>query len=286
VLVGVLAVALLGALLAARPAGGAADPTIAADRVALLRAEATDAAARLDALIDQLQGALDAGRRGSALVVDGDESPRADLMEAAATVDAASDEAALAAAATARVDGILVSVAPRRGPLPAGPSSTSFPGISAQFTSAAEAADAFVARRQATDQTLDALAAALAALDDDDPRSALAHLDRAQDALDAVRDWEEPPTVLPFWLDTTGELLSAARRIATASLAGDADAVARAADRSARAADDANRADSALAIAIAESGSSLAATPLQRLADALGAATAQRQELSEMLAGR
>jgi hypothetical protein len=282
----VLAVALLGALLAARPAGGAADPTIAADRAALLRAEATDAAARLDALIDQLQGALDAGRRGSALVVDGDESPRADLMEAAATIDGASDEAALAAAATARVDGILVAVAPRRGPLPSGPSSTLFPGISAQFTSAAEAADAFVVRRQATDQTLDALADALAALDDDDPRSALAHLDRAQDALDAVRDWEEPPTVLPFWLDTTGELLIAARRIATASLAGDAEAVARAADRYARAADDANRADSALAIAIAESGSSLAATPLQRLADALGAATAQRQALSEMLAGR
>ena len=108
----------------------------------------------------------------------------------------------------------------------------------------------------------------------------------AQDALDAVRDWEEPPAVLPFWLDTTGELLSAARRIATASLAGDADAVARAADRYARAADDANRADTALAIAIAESGSSLAATPLQRLADALEAATTQRQELSEMLAGR
>lgn len=281
-----LAVALLGALLAARPAGGAADPTIAADRAALLRAEATDAAARLDALIDQLQGALDAGRRGSALVVDGDESPRADLMEAAAAIDGASDEAALAAAATARVDGIVVAVAPRRGPLPAGPSSTLFPGTSAQFTSAAEAADAFVVRRQATNQTLDALADALAALDDDDPRSALAHLDRAQDALDAVRDWEEPPTVLPFWLDTTGELLSAARRIATASLAGDAEAVARAADRYARAADDANRADSALAIAIAESGSSLAATPLQRLADALGAATAQRQALSEMLAGR
>ena len=116
-------------------------------------------------------------------------------------------------------------MAPRRGPLARGAVHHALSGISAQFTAAAEAADPFVARRQATEQTLDALADALAALDDDDPRRALTELDRAQDALDTVRDWEEPPTVLPFWLDTTGELLSAARRIATASLAGDADAV-------------------------------------------------------------
>ena len=238
----------------------------------------------MDALIERLQAALDAGRRGSALVIEGDQSPRADLLEAAAAIDAASDEAALASAAAARVDGTLAAVAPGRGPLPAGPSATLFPGISAQFDAAAEAADPFVARRLATDQTLDALGEALAALDDDDPLRALVELDRGQKALGTVRDWENPPTVLPFWLDTTGELLTAARRIAAASLAGDADAVARAADRYARAADDANRADSALAIAIAESGSSLAAAPLQRLADALEATTTQRQALAEILA--
>ena len=284
VLVGVLAVVLLGAILAARPAGRGADPTIAAERAALLHQEATDATTRLDALIDQLQAALDAGRRGSALVIDGDESPRADLLEAAAGVNAASDEAALAAAAAARVDGILAAVAPRRGTLPPGPATTLFPAISGQFAAAAEAADPFVARRQATDQTLEALADALAQLEGDDPRGALAELDRAEEALDTIRDWEEPPTVLPFWLDTTGELLSAARRIATASLAGDVDAVARAAARYTRAADDANRADTALAIAIAESGSSLASTPLQLLADALEAAAAQRQALQGIAA--
>ncbi len=284
VLVGVLGVLLLGAMLAARPAGAAADPTVAAARKAVLRHEATQAATRVDALIDRLQAAVDAGRRGSALVIEGDQSPRADLLKAAAAIDAASDEAALASAAAATVDGTLAAVAPHRGPLPAGPSTTLFPGISAQFTSAAEAADPFVARRQATEQTLDALGAALAALDDDDPRRALTELDRAQDALNTVREWKDPPTVLPFWLDTTGELLTAARRIAAASLAGDADAVARAADRYARAADDAKRADTALAIAIAESGSSLAATPLQRLAEALEAATTQRQALAEILA--
>jgi len=284
VLVGVLAVAFLGAILAARPAGRGADPTIEAGRAALLHQEAQDATTRLDDLIDQLQVALDAGRRGSALVIDGEESPRADLTDAAAEVIAASDEAALAIAAAARVDGILAAVAPRRALLPPGPSAPLFPAISAQFTTAAAAADPFVARRQATDQTLAALADALAALEGDDPRGALADLDRAEEALDAIRDWEEPPTVLPFWLDTTGKLLSAARRIARASLAGDADAVARAAARYARAADDAHRADTALAIAIAESGSSLAATPLQQLADALEAATTQREALEAIQA--
>jgi hypothetical protein len=284
VLVGVLAVVLLGALLAARPSGGGADPTLAAERAARLHDEATDAVTRLDALIAKLQAALDAGRRGSALVIDGDRSPRADLMNAASSIAAASDEAALAAAAAARVDGTLSAVAPRHGALPPGPSGPLFPGISAQFAAAAEAADPFVARRQATRQTLDALADALAALRKDDPQRALTALDRANVALDTVRDWENPPTVLPLWLDTTGQLLSAARRIATASLAGDADAVARAAHRYSRAADDANRADTALAIAIAESGSSLASTPLQLVADALEAATAQREALQAILA--
>jgi hypothetical protein len=88
--------------------------------------------------------------------------------------------------------------------------------------------------------------------------------------------------VLPLWLDTTGELVTAARRIALASLAGDEEAVRRAAARYARAAEEARRADTALAIAVAESGSSLASTPLQLLADALDAATAQRQALSRI----
>lgn len=281
--VGVLGALLLGALLAARPPGRAADPTIAVERARVLRQQAMEADARLAALVDRLQSALDAGRRGSALVIDGDESPRPDLLTAAQGVAEASDEAAQAAAAAARVDGTLAAVAPRRGALPSGPSSALLPGISAGFTAAAEAADTFVDRRQATNQALDALADALAALEDDDPRAALAALDRAERSLDAVRDWEEPPSVLPFWLDTTGELVAAARRIATASLAGNADAVARAADRYARAADQAHRADTALAIAIAESGSSLAATPLQLLADALEAATDQRRALAAIL---
>lgn len=276
---GIAAALVLGAVLAFRPTG-TADPTIDAERIAVLREESARASSRIDALITQLQAALDAGRRGSALVVDGDESPRADLDEAARLLAAASDEAARAGAAADRVNGMLKAVAPERGPLPAGPSSALLPGIAAQFTAAAEAADPFVARRRATTDTLDALADALAALDADDPRGALAALDRADAALDVVRDWEEPPTVLPFWLDTTGELVAAARRIAVASLAGDAQAVERAAERYARAAEQARRADTALAIAIAESGSSLAATPLSLLADALEAATAQRQALA------
>jgi hypothetical protein len=281
----VLAALLLGTVLAARPAGSV-DPTVVAERVSTLRAQAAEAATRIDALIAQLKVAVDAGRRGSALVIDGDESPRADLLEAAQAVSDASGEAALAAAATARVTGTMAAVTPGRDPIPAGPTTALLPGISAQFASAADAADPFVARRLATDETLAALADALAALDNDDPRTALAALDRADAALDVIRDWEEPPTVLPVWLETTDELLAAARWIAVASLAGDEEAVTRSARRYARAAAEARQADTALAIAIAESGSSLAATPLQLLADALDAATAQRQALEEILAAR
>jgi hypothetical protein len=278
--VGIGAAVLFGAVLAFRPAGAAGDPTVASERVAALRAEAAGATSRVDALIAQLQAALDAGRRGSALVVDGDESPRADLEEAARLLADASDEAARAGAATDRVNGMLAAVAPERDRLPAGPASALLPGIAAQFTAAAEAAGPFVARRRATTATLDALADALAALDADDPRGALTALDRADAELETVREWQDPPAVLPFWLETTGELISAARRIAVASLAGNPDAVARAAERYARAAGEARRADTALAIAIAESGSSLAATPLGLLAAALEAATAQQRALA------
>ena len=282
---GIAAVVALGVALAARPAGAMLDSPVAAERAATLRAEAAAATTRLDALIVQLQAALDAGRRGSALVIDGEESPRPDLEEAARTLAAASDEAARATAAAARVNGTLAAVSPQHDSLPAGPTSALLPGIATQFSAAAEAADPFVARRQATAATLEALGDALAALEDDDPRAALDALDRAEEALDAVRDWEEPPSVLPFWLDPTAELITAAQRIAVASLEGDARAVERAADRYARAAAEAHRADTALAIAIAESGSSLASTPLRLLADALEAATTQRQALVE-LAGR
>ncbi len=154
VLVGVLAVALLGAMLAARPAGRGADPTIAAERAAVLHQEARDATTRLDALIDQLQAALDAGRRGSALVIDGDESPRADLAAAAAGVNAASDEAALAAAAAARVDGIAGSRgAPARTPA-AGAVRHALSGHLGPVRRRRRGRGPFVARRQATDQTL------------------------------------------------------------------------------------------------------------------------------------
>jgi len=282
-LLGLLASLLLGVVLAVRP-DGSSDPTIAAERSAELHQDAAEAASRVDALIDRLQAALDAARRGSALLIDGDQSPRPDLEQAASMVAGASDEATAAVAAASRVAGTLAAVAPEQGPLPAGPSSALLPGISAQLVAAGRAAVTFVERRHATEATLDALSDALASLDDDDPQGALRQLAAAEQQLEALRDWERPPTVLPVWLDTTGELVAAARRIATASLAGDAGAVRRAARRYARAADEAHRADTALAIAIAESGSSLAATPMQLLADALEAATEQRQALDRILA--
>jgi hypothetical protein len=89
--------------------------------------------------------------------------------------------------------------------------------------------------------------------------------------------------VLPLWLETTADMIDAARHIAEATIAQDPIAAARAAAAYRRAAADARRADTALALAIAESGSSLASTPMQRLAEALAAALAQREAVHSVL---
>ena len=215
-------------------------------------------------------------------MIEGDRSPRPDLLAAARAVNDASDEAARAGAAAALVEARWPAVAPRRGPPPSGPSSAPLPGISAGFTAAAGAADDFVDRRRATNQAAGGAGRCAGRPRDDDPRGALADLDRAERSLDSV-GLGGATSGAAVLVEDHRRLVAAARRIATASLAGDADAVARAAHLYARAADEAHRADMALAIAIAESGSTLAASPLQLLADALDAATEQRRALAEIL---
>jgi hypothetical protein len=231
----------------------------------------------------ELQLAIDAGRRGSALTIEGDRSPAPDFEEAAATAAAAKNEAAAAQGITAALDGTLAAVDPGFGPLPDGPDALALPGIGAQLTSAAEASDRFVERRGAAESTLEALAEALAALQDNEPSSALDALDRADAALRIVAGWDEPPVVLPFWLDTVSAMLAAVRRIAVATIQDDAAAAVRAGRAYRRAAEEARRADTALALALSESGAALAATPLRRLADALAAAAAQRDALAAVL---
>jgi hypothetical protein len=277
-------VLLLGAVLAARPAGAdEADPPTAADRLAVLRAAAERADQGLEALIAELQQAVDAGRRASALTVAGDQPPKTDFEDAAAAAARAAEVAIVVERTTASLEAMLTAVAPSFGRLPNGPRAVALEAFGLQMTGAAQASGQFVTRRHAADDTLAALADALAALNNDDATAALAALDRADTARAVVAAWEEPPSVLPYWLDTTRGMLAAARRIADATIAGDGEAAARAGRAYRRAAEQARRADTALALAMTESGAALASVPLHGLADALAAATAQRNALVSVL---
>ena len=251
----------LGALLAARPAtASAADPASEAMRVAALRTAAQTADRALGDLVEGLQAAIEVGRTGSALIVEGKRDP-----------GAAFD-----------LQAVVSAVAPTIGPLPPGQPG-SMQAIAAQLTAAGQAGGPFVERRLAADATLTALADALEALGDDEPEAALRALDRARAARAAVADWPRPPTVLPFWLRTSGAMIGAARDIAQATIARDPAAAATAVRAYERAATGAHRADIALAIAISESGNSLAATPMRRLAEALESALAQREAVHAIL---
>ncbi|HYN63621.1 MAG TPA: hypothetical protein VES36_03375 [Candidatus Limnocylindrales bacterium] len=279
-----MGVVVLGALLAARPAAADdAEPAVAVERLALLRTAAETADLRLEALIAELQRAVDAGRRGSALTVEGDKPPATEFEAAADAAARAAVMAIVVGQTTASLDGTLAAVAPAFGSLPDGPRAVALEGSGLQLTRAAQASGSFVNRRHSADDTLAALADALAALDDDDPIAALAALDRADAARAEVAAWEQPPSVLPYWLDTTGGMLHAARRIAEATIDGDGVAAAGAGRAYRRAAEKARRADTALALAITESGSALASVPLHGLADALATATAQRDAVTSVL---
>jgi hypothetical protein len=284
---GILAVLLLGAVLAARPASAAAaDPPTAADRVATLQAAALNADRRLEDLVTQLEAAIDAARRGTSLIQVGEVDPGPAFDDAAAATRIAEEAAGEAARATAALDGVLLAVEPAYGPLPPGLDS-SLAGVADQLVASGEAGGPFVERRLAARATVEALADALEAMDGDDPETALADLDRADTLLATVAEWPLPPAVLPVWLETTGAMLDAARDIAEATIARDRDAAAAAVEAYRVAAEEARRADTALAISISESGSSLASTPMRRLAGALAAALAQRDAvLAIRFAGR
>ena len=278
---GIVGALLLGSLLTLRPA--AADPTLTASRQAtLLRLAAADDA-RLAAVAAALERAIDAGRRGAARIIQGETPPAADLEQAADAAARAMQLGADSQRADAAVDGTRLAVMPGQPALPAGPHSADLSGVDGQLRDAAAASGGFVERRHAAAETLEAMRAALAALDRGDAAAAIPTLDRADAARRVVRAWPEPPVVLPFWLRTTDRMLSAARDIADATLAGDAAAARRAGRAYRRAATHARRADTALALAISESGAALASVPLRRLAEALDATSERRTAVASVL---
>ncbi|TMB84282.1 MAG: hypothetical protein E6J39_04300 [Chloroflexi bacterium] len=270
VALGVAAALGLGAILAARSGDPfVADPAAVAALRSTIALQRTSSVAQLERLATALTAALDEGRQGAALTIQGTDRPGPHLEAAAQSIANADPLVADAQALIRRLAGEL-AVWGRAAPeadLALEPGKLA--SIGAQLRTSAGAADAFWSMRRATETTLTRLAEAFAAVDARDPGRALAAIDAAEASLGKVRTWPGSLLTLPIWTKATGDLLAALRSLAVAirdhDLAG-----ARAAEARYRtSAATAHRADIALAVAIAEGGSAASDNPLAAAASAL-----------------
>jgi hypothetical protein len=275
-----LAVGIGFGLRAADPA--AADPPAAAARGNGLREAANAADVALARLIAGLEPARDHARRGTALTVEG-EAPAPELTSAADLLAAAGEKATAARQALLALAGMAAAIRPGLAVPALSYAGPDLEQIAAQLRAGADAATIFVARRTATQAVVDALGAALAALERDDPTAALDALGEADAPLALLEDWEERPPLLRYWMTTSRDLIAAAGDIARATLANDPAAVEAAAKRYAAAAETARGADNALAFTLSEEGSAISATPLRRLAAAADEAADARESLQVVL---
>ncbi|MEP7039998.1 MAG: hypothetical protein ABI864_00335 [Chloroflexota bacterium] len=260
----------------------AADPAAAAAREARLLEAADGADVTLLRLTRGLEAARDHARRGTALTVEG-EAPAPEIIMAAELLAAAGEDATAARGALRSLAGMAAAIRPGADVPTLSYGGPDLQQMAAQLRSGAEAATTFVERRHATEAVVDALAAALAALDGDDPTAALAALDEADAPLALLEAWEERSPLFRYWMTTSRDLIAAAGDIARATIANDPTAVEAAAKRYAAAAETARGADNALAFTLSEEGSAISGTPLRRLAAAADEAADDRSALQALL---
>ena len=242
-----------------------ADPVGALARTEALADAAGAADTALTGLSAELERARDHARRGAALTVSG-EAPAPELTAAADVLAGAGDEADAARRALVALDGMAAAVQPEANVPSLTYGGADLEQLAAQLRNTADAATLFVERRHATRAVVDALAAALAALDRNDPTAAIDELRAADAPLALLAEWQQRPPLLRYWMMISAELLDAAGDIARATLADDPDAVKAAAARYVEAADSALGADNALAVTLSEEGAAVTVIPLQRLA--------------------
>lgn len=262
---GVLAVLLVGATFAARPAGLAAgDPPRHAAAVSDALAAIDGAEHALGEAATALAAAIEAARLAStnaftAEVID------ASLFTAAASATRAAaapvDEARLAVGRVAQRTAAL-GLAALRPPLDGARAVAAADAIEG----ATPAAEGFAGLRADTELALDALAAAVEDLGAGDHAAALVAAEEVDAAIGRIEPYALALPELRLWLETTGDLRDAVRAAATAIRDGDREAAAAAQARLADAAGEAAVADRALALAISEGASRVLGTPLGRLA--------------------
>jgi hypothetical protein len=279
--IGMVAVLAVGVALCLRPADpGLASPELASYRAERLTNARTQAATALDELAAALDVALQHARTGAARTRSGDLPPAPELEAAGLAVELAAQLVPPASIALTELAGVTASVTPGAAVPALTMGSGDLVVVAGQLRASAEAATAFVERRQATATVNRALADAAEALTDDDPNAAIERLVEGAAAIDLLTGWEQPPETFGFWLETVTELYDAARGIAEATLAGDADAVAEAAARYARASEAARGADNALALALTEGASAVSLTAQRRVANL----AAEVQEVRSLIA--
>lgn len=260
----------------------AADPPAVAAREAGLLEAADGADAALLRLTRGLEAARDHARRGTSLTVEG-EAPAPEIIAAADLLAAAGEDASAARGALRSLAGMAAAIRPGADVPTLSYGGPDLEQMAAQLRSGAEAATTFVERRNATEAVVEALAAALAALDGDDPTAALAALNEADAPIALLEAWEERPPLFRYWMTTSRDLIAAAGDIARATIANDPTAVGAAAKRYAAAAETARGADNALAFTLSEEGSAISGTPLRRLAAAADEAADARSALRALL---
>ena len=211
------------------------------------------------------------------------EAPAPELILGAEQLAGAANDATAARRALILLTGMAAAIRPGAAVPALSYGGPDLEQISAQLRSGAEAATTFVERRHATEAVVDALAAALAALEQDDPTAALAALEEADAPLGVLDDWEDRPPLLRYWMTTSRDLIAAAGDIARATLANDPAAAEAAGERYAKAAETARGADNALAFTLSEEGSAISGTPLRRLAAVADEVADARSELEPLL---
>jgi hypothetical protein len=258
-----LAVGIGFGLRAADPAR--ADPPAQAARERQLAEAAQAADVALGSLGRGIAVAREHARLGTALTASG-EAPAPELTAAAEAVAAVSGEADDARRRLEVLGGLAAAIAPADTIPTLSYRGTDLEQIAAQLEASASAATLFVERRHATQAIVDALSAALAELERDDPNAALASLAEADAPMALLDAWDQRPPLLRYWMRISVDLLDAAGDIARATIADDPAAAKAAGERYAEAAEAARGADNAIALALSEGGAAVSATPVRRLA--------------------
>lgn len=280
-----LAIAGVGALFALRPADpDAADPAGEAARAAEVRGRAAAARDTLFAFDRELDTAVGELRAGAGHVAAGEAELAGDALKMAArAVEESAGDLAAAQSVLSRLE--------RWRACPAGElrvGDADLERVAGEVRAAIPLATAVAAVRRNADETINGLAAAVAALDRGEVAVAADRHAEARDALARARTAHDGvrslmPTAAA-WFETAAELVDRLGDVIDATVAGDGAAAEAAGAAYAAAGERAAPADRALAVALADASASVLGPPQAELANlrrVVGAAAARVGEIAE-----